>query len=107
MSAEAIYLKTSDNNIIETNQNVIRCSRLLTSMIQLSSTSEATEPIHLDKISTPILNKVLEWGSHHKDDAITENDIDLPDFQNDIHLDPWDQEFLNVDQTTLFNIITV
>ena len=44
--------------------------------------------------------QVLEWAEHHKDDP-------SPPEERTDDIDPWDQEFLRVDQGTLFELILV
>lgn len=49
---------------------------------------------------------MIEWSTHHKDDPpIPEDDENKEKRTDDI--DPWDQEFLKVDQGTLFELILV
>ena len=49
---------------------------------------------------------MLEWAEHHKEDPPPPEDDDNKEKRtNDI--DPWDQEFLRVDQGTLFELILV
>ena len=62
-------------------------------------------PIPLPNVSGPIFEKIVEWCRHHLDDAPY------------VHIDPreqriddipqWDQDFLNVEQSVLFEIILV
>ena len=48
----------------------------------------------------------MKWAEHHKDDPPLTDDEDIKEKRSD-DIDPWDQEFLKVDQGTLFEIILV
>ena len=50
------------------------------------------------------LFQVLEWLKHHKDDPPLPEDDENREKRTD-DIPPWDQEFLKVDQGTLFEII--
>ncbi len=49
---------------------------------------------------------MIEWSTHHKDDPPLPEDDENRDKRSD-NIDPWDQEFLKVDQGTLFELILV
>lgn len=50
--------------------------------------------------------KVIEWATHHKDDPPPAEDEENKEKRTD-DIEPWDQEFLKVDQGTLFELILV
>lgn len=50
--------------------------------------------------------KVIQWATHHKDDPPPPDDDENKEKRTD-DIDPWDQEFLKVDQGTLFELILV
>ena len=50
--------------------------------------------------------QVIEWSTHHKDDPPPPEDDDNKEKRTD-DIEPWDQEFLKVDQGTLFELILV
>ena len=54
-----------------------------------------------------MLNKVLEWCNHHKNDPQTTNDDDSDSRKKTTDIDEWDQKFMQVDQEMLFEIILV
>lgn len=75
-----------------------------------SQHSEATSKSKLipaRQVNEAVLNKVIEWCTHHKGDppASTEDDADSRKKTTDI--DEWDQKFMQVDQEMLFEIILV
>lgn len=51
----------------------------------------------------PSLDKIIEWCKHHKNDAQVADDEETERRTDDIPT--WDQEFLKVDQGTLFELI--
>ena len=51
----------------------------------------------------PSLDKIIEWCKHHKNDAPVADDEETERRTDDIPT--WDQEFLKVDQGTLFELI--
>ena len=50
--------------------------------------------------------QVIEWASHHKDDPPPPEDDENKEKRTD-DIEPWDQDFLKVDQGTLFELILV
>ena len=66
--------------------------------------TEDDEPIPLQYVNADILRKVLQWCTHHKDDALQQSHDKNGDHQTD-DTPSWDQEFLRVDQGTLFEIL--
>ena len=53
----------------------------------------------------PLL-KVIDWATKHKDDPPPPEDDENKEKRTD-DIDPWDMEFLKVDQGTLFELILV
>ena len=51
-------------------------------------------------------SQVIEWATHHKDDPPPPEDDENKEKRTD-DIEPWDQEFLKVDQGTLFELILV
>ena len=49
---------------------------------------------------------MIGWATHHKDDPPPPEDDENKEKRTD-DIDPWDQEFLKVDQGTLFELILV
>ncbi|RDD38285.1 Skp1-related protein, partial [Trichoplax sp. H2] len=65
---------------------------------------EVNEAVPLQNVNNAILELVVKWAEHHKDDPPPPDDDDIREKRTD-DIDPWDQEFLKVDQGTLFEII--
>ena len=47
---------------------------------------------------------MIDWATHHKDDPPPPEDDENKEKRTD-DIEPWDQEFLKVDQGTLFELI--
>lgn len=52
------------------------------------------------------MTKVIQWCTHHKDDPPPPEDDENKEKRTD-DIPVWDQEFLKVDQGTLFELILV
>ena len=50
--------------------------------------------------------QVIQWAEKHKEDPPPPDDDENKEKRTD-DIDPWDQEFLKVDQGTLFELILV
>ena len=49
---------------------------------------------------------MIQWATHHKDDPPPPEDDENKEKRTD-DIEPWDTEFLKVDQGTLFELILV
>uniref|UniRef100_A0A914ZRD7 Skp1-related protein n=1 Tax=Parascaris univalens TaxID=6257 RepID=A0A914ZRD7_PARUN len=105
-----IRLKSSDNEIIEVDSNVIKVSASIHAAfpgpeIDFEGSSEVektSQLIPVDGVEGSILRKVVEWCEHHKSDAVASQETD--NFPEGIS-DPWDVQFFNVDKEILFKTI--
>ena len=64
------------------------------------------DPVPLPNVNGAIMRKVIEWATHHKDDPPPPEDEENKEKRTD-DIEAWDQEFLKVDQGTLFELILV
>ena len=62
------------------------------------------EAIPLPNVNATILEKVISWCTHHKDDLPPPEDDENREKVTD-DISTWDMEFLKVDQGTLFELI--
>ncbi|KAI3373883.1 hypothetical protein L3Q82_022451 [Scortum barcoo] len=62
------------------------------------------DPVPLPNVNAAILKKVIQWCTHHKDDPPPPEDDENKEKRTD-DIPVWDQEFLKVDQGTLFELI--
>ena len=90
-------VQTSDGGIFEIDAKIIKLSGFLTDIVSKPGYTRNAEPIHLAKISSPVMKKVIEWAQHHKDDPMTN--------QEGVGITAWDSQFLRVDQKMLCQLI--
>ena len=68
-----------------------------------------SEIIPLPNLSEPVLEKLIDWCTYHKDDPppppVIEGEEDLAMFNDEII--EWDQEFLKMEDSVLFDLILV
>ena len=66
---------------------------------------ETDTPIPLPNVTGYILEKVIEYLKHHHEhpDPV----VDEKDEKRTDNITPWDKDFCNVDQPTLFELILV
>ncbi|QKX60854.1 uncharacterized protein TRUGW13939_08000 [Talaromyces rugulosus] len=101
---EMITLKSSDDVSFTVERSVAERSILIKHLLEDLGTS--TEPIPIPNVNEPVLNKVIEWSIHHKNDPPSTDDNDSENNRRrTTDIDEWDQKFMQVDQEMLFEII--
>eukprot|EP00397_Hematodinium_sp_SG-2012_P032203 GEMP01034264.1.p1 GENE.GEMP01034264.1~~GEMP01034264.1.p1 ORF type:complete len:164 (+),score=45.00 GEMP01034264.1:94-585(+) len=100
---ELLKLKSSQGDIFEVEAAVAAMSTLIRNMIDDSG---CDEEIPLPNVKTGILQKVIDYCKHHKDNPA--DDIQKP--LKSINLvecgvSEWDAEFVNIEQEILFELI--
>ncbi|XP_034101569.1 S-phase kinase-associated protein 1-like isoform X1 [Drosophila albomicans] len=98
-----IKLQTSDNVIFNIDLDLIMCSGTIKGMLQ--SCSGEDEVVPLPKVRSGILTKILEWAEFHRKE-FSENTEEEDEESTDV-VSKWDSEFIKVDQSILFELITV
>lgn len=85
-----ITLKSKDDKPFETSLKIARTSKTIDDMIKNLDLDEEKlqldEPLTLPNVDGVILEKVLEFAEHHKNDAD-------PKIDDDGKLDEWDEKF--------------
>ena len=76
------------------------------SLLDLGMDDDDEDPVPLPNVNAAILKKVIQWATHHKDDPPPPEDDENKEKRTD-DIEPWDMEFLKVDQGTLFELILV
>jgi len=100
-----IRLQSSDSEIFEIDVEIAKASMTIKTMLEdLGMDDEDDEPIPLPNVNAAILRKVIQWATHHKDDPPQPEDDENREKRTD-DIETWDQEFLKVDQGTLFELI--
>jgi len=105
---QQVKLSSSDNEVLDVNTDVIKLSNTIKTMLEdLGDGDEEggeQETIPLPNVNGSILKKVLQWCQYHKDDPPPLEEDDNKEKRTD-DIPSWDQEFLKVDQGTLFELI--
>ncbi|KAI9298935.1 E3 ubiquitin ligase complex SCF subunit sconC [Neoconidiobolus thromboides FSU 785] len=97
-----IKLKSSEGTEFSVDREIITRSILIRNILEDVEACDTYE-IPLPNVSAPILTKIIEYCTHHKDEPISQyeeggnNNLD--------EIDAWDQEFCKVDQGTLYDLI--
>lgn len=94
----SIILESSDNKQFKVDKEVAKKSILIKNMLE-DIGEDNDEPIILHNVNDKVLELVIEWCKHHKDDKEYEQE------KRTIDIDEWDQKFMEVDQETLYDII--
>ncbi|XP_034098719.1 S-phase kinase-associated protein 1-like isoform X2 [Drosophila albomicans] len=95
-----IKLLTSDNVIIETEMDLIMCSGTIKGMLE--SCIGDDEIVPLPKVRSAILTKILQWAEFHRYEFAEEETENVCGV-----ISPWDSDFINVDMSTLVELIEV
>jgi len=100
-----LKLESSDGEILSVEVDIIRQSQTIDNMMSdLPADSQSDDDaIPLPNVNGNILQKVIEWCRHHKNDGPYQDNDETAKRSDDIP--QWDQDFLRVDQGTLFELI--
>lgn len=100
-----VKLQSSDNEVFEVDVEVAKQSEVIRQMVEDCDYDDFDdEPIPLLNVNAAILRKVIEWATHHKDDPPPKEDEENREKRTD-DIEPFDREFLKVDQGILFELI--
>ncbi|VDM01916.1 unnamed protein product [Schistocephalus solidus] len=109
---QKIKLSSSDGEIFDVDLEIAKQSMTIKIMLDAFilcaalgvDAEEDEEPVPLPNVTAAILQKVLQWCTYHKDDPPQQEDDENKERRTD-DISSWDQEFLRVDQGTLFELI--
>ncbi|XP_037686563.1 S-phase kinase-associated protein 1-like [Choloepus didactylus] len=100
-------LQSSNGERFEVDVEIAKQSVTITTMLEdLGMDDEGDDPVPPPNVNAAILKKVIQWYTHHKDDPPPPEDDENKEKRAD-DIPVWDQEFLKVDQETLFELILV
>eukprot|EP00033_Pygsuia_biforma_P000670 GCRY01000788.1.p1 GENE.GCRY01000788.1~~GCRY01000788.1.p1 ORF type:complete len:164 (-),score=37.62 GCRY01000788.1:60-551(-) len=99
-----VKLISIEQQVFEVPREVANVSVFLRQFLADSN----ADSIPLENIEGDILAKVLEYCEHHKNDPAPERRLDEDEVgeRRNEDISPWDAEFVKVDQSTLFKLIT-
>jgi S-phase kinase-associated protein 1 len=102
--AETVKLSACDQNdgeFIEVPKEVACMSVTIKNLIDDLGANDVPIPLH--NVTKKILDKVIQYCQHHTDHPTPKTEGDDDKKSDDIL--PWDKEFCEVDQNTLFELI--
>ncbi len=97
-----VKLASSEGIEFTVDRDIAEKSVLLKNMLE--DVGESDNAIPLPNVTGPILQKVLEWCTHHRSDPPPPPEDEIKQRPTD-DIDEWDAEFCKVDQGTLFELI--
>jgi len=101
-----IKLQSSDKQVFEVDVEVAKASITIKTMLEdLGIEEDDSEVVPLPNVNSAILKKVIQWAEYHKDDPPPAQEDEENRERRTDDITPWDQEFLKVDQGTLFELI--
>ena len=102
----SIRLQSSDGETFPVDVEIARKSITIRTMLEDLGMEDQDddEVVPLPNVNAAILKKVIDWSTYHKDDPAPVEDDDTKEKRSD-DISNWDQEFMKVDQGTLFEII--
>jgi S-phase kinase-associated protein 1 len=101
-----IKLKSSDGEIFDVDVEVAKASVTIKTMLEdLGIEEDDQEVVPLPNVNSTILKKVVQWAQYHKDDPPPPGDEEENRERRTDDISQWDQDFLKVDQGTLFELI--
>ncbi len=98
-----VKLESSDEQIFEVPREIAEMSVTVKHMID-DFPADSDAPIPLPNVTGKILGKVIEWAKYHHEHPDPPTDEKKDDKRTD-DISPWDKEFCDVDQPTLFELI--
>lgn len=100
-----IKLQSADGEVFDVERDIIAASTTIKTMMdQIEVHSDEDDPIPLQNVTGAILKRVIQWATHHKDDATNRDDDDAREKRTD-DISAFDVDFLKVDQGTLFELL--
>lgn len=101
-----LMLRANDNSEHPVDLLVAERSLLIKNLVEDLSLDVATStPVPLPNVNGPVLDKILEWCEHHRQDPLPTADDDNESRKKTTEIDEWDQKYMQVDQEMLFEII--
>jgi S-phase kinase-associated protein 1 len=98
-----VKLASSEGTEYTVDRDIAEQSVLLKNMLE--DVGESENAIPLPNVTGPILQRVIEWCTHHRNDPAPTQDDDTKQQKTSDDIEEWDAEFVKVDQGTLFELI--
>ncbi|CAF0965713.1 unnamed protein product [Rotaria sordida] len=104
MSNRQITLESNDKQKFDVNIDIIEESKTIKYALENCGGAEGTT-IPLPNVDSANLKKIIEWLTHHKDDVPSFDDDEDYGERKKIEISKWDQDFLKIDQNSLFQLL--
>ncbi|KAH9382041.1 hypothetical protein HPB48_022139 [Haemaphysalis longicornis] len=107
-----LKLQSSDGKVFHVDVDVAKLSLTIKSMLDVCGV-DGDDVVPLSNVRSEVLEKVLIWAAHHKDDGPTVKvSIHPPEFTEnkeartyDLYVAPWDRVFLVENRALLFELV--
>ena len=101
--AKTVKLKTSDDQDRDMPYSVAKMNQTIATLIDDDCFEESDEGLPLSNVSAAVLDKVIEFCQHHKDDPpLSEEQVEEKRREE---ITGWDADFVKVPQNELFELI--
>ena len=103
-----IKLQSCDGQSFPVDVEIAKKSNTVKTMLEDLGIEEEGDDnlVPLPNVNAPILQKVIDWATEHKDDPPPPEEVENDNtWRNTVDISDWDQDFLNVDQGILFELI--
>jgi len=105
MATQSVKLESSDDQVFEVPRNIAEMSVTVKHMLEdINPGSDTDNPIPLPNVTGKILSKVIDYCKYHNEHPDAPSDEKKDEKRTD-DIIPWDKEFCDVDQPTLFELI--
>ena len=101
-----VKLKSQSDELVSVDVEVAKMSNLLGNMLS-DNAADMDEPIPVPNVKTAILQKVMDYCKHHKENRSTD-EISKPLRSNNLlecGVSEWDNNFISMEQEQLFEVI--
>jgi S-phase kinase-associated protein 1 len=93
-SSKKLKVMSYDGDVFEVDYDVALMSKTLQDVIESYPNIEESIPLYNKSCSSKILDKIIEYCKKHKDE------------EESHMMEDWDAEFIDLDHTTLVNLIS-
>ena len=101
--AKTVKLTTSDDKDRDMPYDIAKMNQTIATMIDDDCFEESDEGLPLSNVSAAVLDKVIEYCQHHKDDPpLSEEQVEEKRREE---ITGWDADFVKVPQNELFELI--
>ena len=98
-----VKLKTSDGQDRDVPYAIAKMNQTIATMIDDDCFEDSDEGLPLSNVSAAVLDKIIEYCQHHKDDpSLSEEQVEEKRREE---INGWDADFVKVPQNELFELI--